>query len=164
MLDEDLSAPRKQRQTAKRIYDRLVEERGFTGSYSTVRRFVAESRRERSSGAGEGFLELEWADGGGALDHVARDLLFLLEGEALGRDVHELRHEVGVVLGVLECLPVGHACALFLLPWGSRALRAVRIPVRINPNGAFPSVTKGSARLGQNPSLTCYFVTFCSEA
>ena len=41
--------------TAKRIYDRLVEERGFTGSYSTVRRFVAEFRRERSSGAGEGF-------------------------------------------------------------------------------------------------------------
>ena len=30
--------------TAKRIYDRLVEERGFTGSYSTVRRFVAEFR------------------------------------------------------------------------------------------------------------------------
>lgn len=28
---------------------------GFTGSYSTVRRFVAEFRRERSSGAGEGF-------------------------------------------------------------------------------------------------------------
>lgn len=52
---EDLSAPRKQRHTAKRIYDRLVEERGFTGSYSTVRRFVAEFRRERSSGAGEGF-------------------------------------------------------------------------------------------------------------
>lgn len=55
VLDEDLSAPRKQRHTAKRIYDRLVEERGFTGSYSTVRRFVAEFRRERSSGAGEGF-------------------------------------------------------------------------------------------------------------
>lgn len=63
VLDEDLSAPRKQRHTAKRIYDRLVEERGFTGSYSTVRRFVAEFRRERSSGAGEGFLELEWAPG-----------------------------------------------------------------------------------------------------
>ena len=102
--------------------------------------------------------------GGGAREHVAQELLFLLEGEALGRDVHEIRHEAGVVLGVLECLPVGHACAPFLLPWGSRALRTVRIPVRINPNGAFPSVTKGSARLGQNPSLTCYFVTFCSGA
>ena len=53
-------------------------------------------------------------DGGGALDHVVKDLLLLLEGEALGRDVHELRHEVGVVLGVLECLSVGHVCAPFL--------------------------------------------------
>lgn len=69
VLDEDLSAPRKQRHTAKRIYDRLVEERGFTGSYSTVRRFVAESRRERSSGAGEGFLELEWAPGACQVDY-----------------------------------------------------------------------------------------------
>lgn len=69
VLDEDLSAPRKQRHTAKRIYDRLVEERGFTGSYSTVRRFVAEFRRERSSGAGEGFLELEWAPGACQVDY-----------------------------------------------------------------------------------------------
>ena len=69
VLDEDLSAPRKQRHTAKRIYDRLVEERGFTGSYSTVRRFVAEFRRERSSGAGEGFLELEWAPGTAQVDY-----------------------------------------------------------------------------------------------
>ena len=63
VLEGDLSAPRKQRHTAKRIYDRLVEERGFTGSYSTVRRFVAEARRERAAGAGEGYLELERAPG-----------------------------------------------------------------------------------------------------
>ena len=39
-------APRKQRHTARRIYDRLVEERGFEGSYSTVRRFVRDWRLE----------------------------------------------------------------------------------------------------------------------
>lgn len=38
VLDEDLSAPRKQRHTAKRIYDRLVEERG--GSPAPTRRFA----------------------------------------------------------------------------------------------------------------------------
>jgi len=40
-LAEDADAPHKQRHTAQRIYDRLVDEYGFTGSYSTVRRWVA---------------------------------------------------------------------------------------------------------------------------
>ena len=34
VLEADAGAPRKQRHTARRIYDRLVEERGFAGSYS----------------------------------------------------------------------------------------------------------------------------------
>lgn len=40
-LEEDKLAPRKQVHTARRIYDRLVEEYGFTGGESTVRRFVS---------------------------------------------------------------------------------------------------------------------------
>ena len=40
VLEADLGAPRKQRRTARRIYDRLVSERGYAGSYSTVQRFV----------------------------------------------------------------------------------------------------------------------------
>lgn len=36
----DEQAPRKQRHTAKRIYDRLVEEYDFTGGESTVRHYV----------------------------------------------------------------------------------------------------------------------------
>ena len=36
VLEADLGAPRKQRHTARRIYDRLVAERGYGGSYSTV--------------------------------------------------------------------------------------------------------------------------------
>ena len=40
LLEADLGAPRKQRHTAKRIYDRLVEERGYEGSYSSVQRHV----------------------------------------------------------------------------------------------------------------------------
>lgn len=46
VLEVDAGAPRKQRHTARRIYDRLVEERGFEGSYSTVRRFVRDWRLE----------------------------------------------------------------------------------------------------------------------
>jgi transposase len=45
-LKADQQAPPKQRHTAKRIYDRLVEEYGFIGGESTVRRFVRQLRVE----------------------------------------------------------------------------------------------------------------------
>ncbi len=41
--------PRKQRHTAKRVYDRLVTEKGFTGSYSAVQRYVKKWRLRTSS-------------------------------------------------------------------------------------------------------------------
>lgn len=63
VLGADLGAPRRQRHTARRVYDRLVSERGCEGSHSTVRRFVGDWRLARSAGAGEGCLELEWPVG-----------------------------------------------------------------------------------------------------
>ena len=45
-LDEDAHNPRKQHHTAKRIYDRLVAECGFTGGETTVRRLVRELREK----------------------------------------------------------------------------------------------------------------------
>lgn len=36
VLEADLGAPRKQRHTARRVYDRLVAERGYSGSCSAV--------------------------------------------------------------------------------------------------------------------------------
>ena len=41
----DAQAPRKQRHTAHRVYERLRDEHGYTGAESTVRRHVAERRR-----------------------------------------------------------------------------------------------------------------------
>lgn len=47
MLREDLDAPRKQRHTARRVWQRLVEEQGMDEvSYSTVRDYVARRRPE----------------------------------------------------------------------------------------------------------------------
>lgn len=69
VLEADLGAPRKQRHTAKRLYDRLVEERGYEGSYSTVQRHVREWRLARGAGAGGGYLELEWAPGTAQADY-----------------------------------------------------------------------------------------------
>jgi transposase len=46
-LAEDESAPRKQRHTARRVFQRLVEELGAEVGESTVRRYVAQARRMR---------------------------------------------------------------------------------------------------------------------
>ncbi len=53
MLREDLTAPRKQRHTATRVLDRLIEEHGATQlSYSTVRNYVRFRRPEIDAAAG----------------------------------------------------------------------------------------------------------------
>lgn len=60
MLREDLSAPRKQRHTARRIYDRLLIEYGFNlASYSTVCDYVHRRRPQILADAREGRVHLE---------------------------------------------------------------------------------------------------------
>ena len=49
-LVADLSAPRKQRHTARRIWQRLVDERGASVAESTVRAYVGRVRRELEFG------------------------------------------------------------------------------------------------------------------
>ena len=61
-LEEDKSAPPKQRHTAERIYQRLVEEYGFSGSSSTVRKTVARMRLT-VSGKPRGFVPLAASPG-----------------------------------------------------------------------------------------------------
>ncbi len=58
-LQEDLSRNRKQRHTAKRIFERLRDEHGFKGGYTTVKNYVREhGRRNR-----EMFVPLAHAPG-----------------------------------------------------------------------------------------------------
>ena len=45
ILETDRQVPRKQRHTAKRIFERLRDEHGFTGGYTTVKDYVRENRR-----------------------------------------------------------------------------------------------------------------------
>ena len=53
MLREDLTAPRKQQHTARRVLARLVDEHGITDvSYWTVRDYVAKRRPEIAAEAG----------------------------------------------------------------------------------------------------------------
>ena len=54
MLRSDLDAPKKQRHTARRIFARLIDERGATDlSYSTVRDYVRKRRPEIAAEAGK---------------------------------------------------------------------------------------------------------------
>jgi transposase len=50
-LTADLTAPRKQRHTARRVWQRLLDEHGADIGESTVRAYVSEVRRELLSGA-----------------------------------------------------------------------------------------------------------------
>jgi transposase len=45
ILKDDESAPRKQRHTAARIYQRLLDEQGYLGKYDQVRRYVNQQRK-----------------------------------------------------------------------------------------------------------------------
>ena len=45
ILEKDHSVPKKQRHTAKRIFERLRDEYGFDGGYATVKDYVREHRR-----------------------------------------------------------------------------------------------------------------------
>ncbi|MEJ2691203.1 MAG: IS21 family transposase [Deltaproteobacteria bacterium] len=58
-LQEDKVRPRKQRHTAKRIYDRLVRELGFQGSDSTVRHYVRKARMRLGVQVTPAFIPLE---------------------------------------------------------------------------------------------------------
>lgn len=43
-LEADRKVPRKQRHTVKRIYDRLRDELGYCGSYSSVKKYVRKKK------------------------------------------------------------------------------------------------------------------------
>jgi len=58
-LEQDRDRPRKQRHTAQRIYERLRDEHSFTGSPSTVRRYVARRKAVKQ----EVFLPLRFDPG-----------------------------------------------------------------------------------------------------
>ncbi len=66
-LADDQNRPRKQRHTAQRIFDRLVAECGYQGSYSPVQRYVKAVKAAKRL-TGEEFSELVWAPGVAQVD------------------------------------------------------------------------------------------------
>ena len=58
-LRDDIGQHRKQRHTAKRVFDRLRDEHGFTGGYTIVKDYVRDQQRRRQ----EMFVPLHHAPG-----------------------------------------------------------------------------------------------------
>ena len=71
-LDDDMRSGFKQRHTAKRVHDRLVEEEGAHVSLSTVERYVRKAKEARSAQR-EQFLDLVWAPGEAQADFGEAD-------------------------------------------------------------------------------------------
>ena len=67
-LAEDVRQPRKQRHTMIRIYTRLREERGYTGSYSSVKRYVRKKKSLMNMKVSEGYLRIKQPEGHAQLD------------------------------------------------------------------------------------------------
>lgn len=66
-LAEDAGRPRKQRHTARRVFDRLAGEHDYTGSYSPVQRYIKAHKAAHRT-RGEGFQELVWPAGTAQVD------------------------------------------------------------------------------------------------
>lgn len=69
-LDEDERNWRKQRHTAKKVYERLRDEHGCEASYSVVQRYMKGRREGRRSKAN---LELQWEAGSAQVDFGEAD-------------------------------------------------------------------------------------------
>ena len=72
-LEEDKKHWRKQHHTAKRVYDRLCDEKEFAGSYSVVQRYMKDLRKALSDEQGKGTQELVWNPGEAQADFGEAD-------------------------------------------------------------------------------------------
>ena len=148
-LEADRAAPRKQRHTAKRVYDRLVAEHDYAGKERAVREYVQRWKKEQH-GAALGFLPLAYAPGaeaqcdwGDALVRIAgvdrKAALFCI------RLAYSLKPFVCAFPAARqECFFAGHEAAFAL--WGG-------VPHRItydNLTSAVQKVLEGRSRTEQD--------------
>ncbi len=150
-LTDDLQHPRKQRHTGRRVYDRLVTEHGFTGSYSTVQRWVKRWRQARVQ-PGDGYIELEWEPGSAQADFGEADAI--IQGERVTTHLlvvtwphSNTRYAVALPGETSECVCEG--------------LRTIfehigRVPVRI----VFDNATGIGRRVKQEVTTTKLFTAF----
>ncbi len=95
-LRDDLKNPRKQRHTARRVYNRLVNEHGFTGAESTVRAHVRKAKMMISGCDNKAFIplcpkvgkeaEIDWGTASAMIDNdLTRIKFFCIRSKYSGK-------------------------------------------------------------------------------
>ena len=126
ILEDDLSAPKKQRHTAKRIFERLKKEHGFDGGYTIVKDYVRERRRV----VREMFVPLEHPPGHAQCDFGQAWAFMGGKKRRVHYFVMSLPHSDGIFIKAYpaettEAFCDGHVSA-FALPGWSAAEHPVR--------------------------------------
>lgn len=75
ILEGDLHAWRKQRHSARRIYERLLDETPYAGGYGIVKKYVRE-RKAQMKASETAFIELVWAPGEAQADFGDVDVVY----------------------------------------------------------------------------------------
>ena len=147
MLREDLGAPRKQRHTARRVFERLRDEHDAQVSYSTVAKYVQRRRAgiaaaaRAEDGGVDGFVpqakepgaeaEVDFGDVLVVLaGHLAKCYLFAYRLSFAGKACHRV-----YACQAQEAFLEGHVAA-FAFFGGAVAARPVRQPVPGGGQGA----------------------------
>lgn len=78
-LEGDLKVPKKQRHTARRVYDRLCDEHGFIGSERSVRKYVSQRKKDLYGSTGQEYLPLTEVAGDAQFDFG--EVLVIYEGQ-----------------------------------------------------------------------------------
>jgi len=106
MLETDRRRPRKQRHTAKRIFERLVDEHGFAGGYTIVKDYVREKRVRLK----EVFFPLEQRPGTSQIDFGTAQVI-------LGSQERQAH---------IFCMALPYSDAFFLKAYPIEAIEAVQ--------------------------------------
>lgn len=75
ILEGDLHVWRKQRHSAQRIYERLLDETPYAGGYGIVKKYVRERKAQMKSSE-TAFIELVWAPGEAQADFGDVDVVY----------------------------------------------------------------------------------------
>ncbi len=156
-LEADKAVPRKQRHTARRIWQRLVDERGAAVSETSVRRYVAKARGRRPLPPAEVMVpqthpfgyeaEVDFGRVSTILNGVLTELwMFVMRLSASGRAFHRV---------------YGNQAQEAFLDGHVRAFAHLGVPVRVRYDNLKPAVVK--VLMGRTRAETDRFVALRSH-